>query len=314
MPNLSELLYYNGETSTQLIVWSLFIGVIIAALAGYFIKSKFGVFIRKLLENDINSPEKAVTLEELGLNKKIFIKLGLKSHSNYKNMLVAITEDGKYFANNAYTTEIPAFKEFIVVKRKRTNDAIKESKAEDEAVPLSGLAKILQSKEKAESEKTFSGKTSGKEASEIASSETTITEKDSFSVDTSTENALYNTKNKEKAPNNDINTENSNEQVSTSADINNPTSSKEVDGARFSELPKERVKFDVTKARYYIPPEIHDRAYSLYHAKTGKSNAFIQIVLLLIVLGLIATFSGNLVSGFTDFLSGIKNPFERPTI
>ena len=108
MPNLSELLYYTGETSTQLIVWSMFIGVALAALAGYFIKTKFGLFIRKLLENEINTPEKAATLEELGLSKKLFLKLALRSHSNYKNMVVAITEDGKFYANNSYSDTNPA--------------------------------------------------------------------------------------------------------------------------------------------------------------------------------------------------------------
>ena len=298
MPNLSELLYYTGETSTQLIVWSLFIGVIAAALAGYFIKAKFGVLVRKLLEKEIDSPEKAVTLEELGLQKNFFIKLGLKSHTNYKNMLVAITDSGLYFANNAYTKEIPAFKEFIVVKRKRTTDVIKESKSESESIPLSGLAKILQSKEKPDTEKAIDTKTADKETVENNSDEATITENDTSATNVTDTNCSNNTKN---------------EPLEHSSSTE-PTSSEEVSGARFSETPRERVKFDVTKARYYIPTEIHDRAYSLYHAKPGKSNTLIQIIILLIVLGLIATASGSLISGFTEFLGGIKNPFERPTI
>ena len=154
MPNLSELLYYNGETSMQLITWSFFIGVVIATVAGYFIKTKFGAFIRTLLEKEIDSPEKAATLEELGLNKKLFIKYALRSHANYKNMLVAITEDGKFYANNEYTDNEPAFKEFIVVKRKRGSDIIKETKSDDDRIPLSGLAKVLQSKESSQPKRT----------------------------------------------------------------------------------------------------------------------------------------------------------------
>ena len=258
----------------QLITWSLFIGVVIATIAGYFIKSKFGTFIRKLLENEIDSPEKAVTLEELKLNKSFFIKSGLRSHANYKNMLVAITEDGKFYANNEYTDKEPTFKEFIVVKRKRGSDLIKETKSEDERVPLSGLAKVLQSKEKLAEEKAEA-------STEAIASEAAAPEEETKIEETAAET--------------------------------NETEKKET-AYTYSDIPKQRVKFDVTKARYYIPPEIHDRAYSLYHAKSGKSGGLVIAIILLIMLAAIATFSGNLISGFTDMLSGIKNPFSKPIL
>ena len=273
MPNLSELLYYNGETSMQLITWSFFIGVVIATVAGYFIKTKFGAFIRTLLDKEIDSPEKACTLEELGLNKKLFIKYGLRSHANYKNMLVAITEDGKFYANNEYTDAEPLLKEFIVVKRKRGSDVIKETKSDDDRIPLSGLAKVLQSKEKLAAEKT----------AEVN--------------DTKTTDASCNTE--------------ASENAETSGAPNTPRTER---AYAYTDIPKQRVKFDVTKARYYIPPEIHDRAYSLYHSKSGKSNGLVVAIVLLIILAAIATFSGNLISGFTDMLSGIENPFKKPII
>ena len=305
MPNLSELLYYTGETSTQLVVWSLFIGVVVATVAGYLIKSKFGAFIRKLLENEIDSPEKAVTLEELGMQKKILIKFGLKSHTNYKNMLVAITEDGKFYANSAYTDAEPVFKEFTVVKRKRTADIIKETKTdEDTQAPLSGLAKVLQTKEKHSAEKTaentenYSEKyaeteNDSPEAILVAAADTVSAPVES----TDTVSALEKDTGPDKSSDTTANTP-------AAAPINNQS----------YDIPKERVKFDVTKAKYYIPPEIHDRAYSLYHSKTGKANNLIIIIALLIVLALIATFSGNLISGFTDFIGGLKNPFSKPII
>jgi hypothetical protein len=92
------------------------------------------------------------------------------------------------------------------------------------------------------------------------------------------------------------------------------STSEEKSSYGYADIPKQRVKFDVTKARYYIPPEIHDRAYSLYNTKTGKSSGLLVAIILLIALGFIVTFSGNLVSGFTDMLGGIKNPFSKPIL
>ncbi len=295
MPNLSELLYYNGEISLQLVVWSLFIGVVVATVAGYLIKIKFGAFIRKLLENKIDSPEKAVTIEELNLKNKIFIKFGLKSHTNYRNMLVAITDDGKFYANDTYTDAPPLFKEFSVVKRKRHPDVIKETKSDDSPAPLSELARVLQTKERLSTEK----------ANDDA-------EKTPLTNLIDSKNAEINPKNTETATkcaeteNNDDTTVS--EQALATTDKNSTFASTYTDAQR------QRVKFDVNKARYYIPPETHDRAYSLYHTKSGKANNFVLTVILLIALALVATFSGNLVSGFTDFISGIENPFSKPII
>lgn len=313
MPNLSELLYYNGETPTQLIVWSLFIGVVIAAIAGYLIKLKFGAFVRKLLENEIDSPEKAVTLEELGLQKKIFIKFSLRSHANYKNMIVAITEDGKFYANNSYTDEIPEFREFVVVKRKRGRDVIKETeKNTDESAPLSGLAKVLQSREKTATEKNEAEKalTDNIKAEKTTQAALSDTEKHEITeTNTKTENEIAKTS----SSNTNSSTETEESFNDSTPDNTDSESTKSYD-QKYTDIPKERVKFDVTKARYFIPPEIHDRAYSLYHTKSSKANGAIVIIILLVALGLIATFSGTLISGFTDFLKGIKNPFSKPTL
>lgn len=288
----------------QLIVWSMFTGVVIATLAGYLIKSKFGAFIRKLLENGIDSPEKAITLEELGLQKKFFIKFGLRSHTNYKNMLVAITEDGKFYANNTYTAFPPAFKEFTVVKRKRSRDLIKESKSENtEEAPLSGLAKVLQTKEKLAAEKNTTN--NGSDAA--------------FDIGDSATNPASN--NAEKSPKiTKASAATDTKEVDTTVESEIPAAEEaastdaQTGSIKYSDIPRERVKFDIRKAKYYIPPEIHDRAYSLYHTKSGKINALIPIIVLLVILALIATFSGNLISGFTDMLKGIKSPFSKPTI
>ncbi len=319
MPNLSEILYYTGEISTQLIAWSLFAGIVIATIAGYLIKSKFGTFVRKLLENEIDSPEKAVTLDELGLKKKFFIKFGLRSPGNYKNMIVAITEDGKFYANNAYTDQIPVFKEFTIIKKQRRSDKIKESKNqktkennENADVELSGLAKVMQAKEKAANEKT-THESINKTVSEELSIEKNQLNDNSRSTKIVT--AALNTvsdQNYIKESNNDTKTNENDKKTENLESDFEKTTSKDIGKTKF-EMQKQRVKFDIKKARYYIPREIHGRAYSLYHA-TSKKNTIVPIIIFLIILALIVTFSGNLISGFTEFIEDIGSGFEKPII
>ena len=131
MLDLSELLLYNGTTSINFIVWSLFIGIVIAIIASLFIRIVFGAFVRNLLKNDIDTPEKAVTLKESGFAKNFIVKIGLKQMNSYNNCIVAITEDGKYYSNKQYTDELPKFKN-IIIKRKLRKSRIE--KLEDKAI------------------------------------------------------------------------------------------------------------------------------------------------------------------------------------
>ncbi len=215
MPNLSELLIYNGEVPLSIILWSIFIGVLIATVASFIIKVKFGAFMQALLENKASSPETAMTLADTGIKAGFFVKMGLKSHASYKNLMVAITDDGKYYANSAYTDEAPAFKTFVLIHTK------KKSRVTDKA-----------NEPAAENEQTEADKP-----------------------------------------------------VST-----NYTAS------------KQRVKFDILKAKYYIPPELHDRASSLYSDKPTK---FIAVIGILLALGLVFAFSENIVIGLTNFMNNL---------
>lgn len=245
----------------------MFIGVVIAAIAGYLIKAKFGSFVRKLLENEIDSPEKAVTLDELGLKRTAFIKFGLRSHSNYKNLLVAITADGRFYANCEYTDMAPELEEQTVIKRKRRADVIKVSKESDSEndIPTSELAKLLQAKEHT-----------------TQTSETS--EPDTISLRSDTDDSPEN--------------------ADSSASNEDP---------RYADIPKARVRFDVATAKYYIPAKVRARAYSLYYTRSAK-HTVIPMIILLIVLALIATFSGKLISGFTEWLGSIENPFSHKTL
>lgn len=220
MPNLSELLIYNGEVPLSIILWSIFIGVFIAAIASFIIKVKFGAFMQALLDNKASSPETAMTLADTGITAGFFVKMGLKSHASYKNLMVAITDDGKYYANSAYTDEPPVLKTFVLIHTK------KKSRVADKTA-------------------------------EPAPESTPIAEKET------------------KQP--------------VSTDYTQPN---------------QRVKFNILKAKYYIPPELHDRAASLYF---GKPTKFIAVIGILIALGVVFAFSEGIIIAITDFMNNSFN-------
>ena len=129
MPNIMDLLIYDGEFNLSIMLWSLFIGISIAIIVSYVIKIKFGAFIRFILDNQANSPETAVSLEDFSTGTQFIIRACLKNHQNYKNLLVAVTEDGKYYTNCRYYDTEPAFKQYVF-KTKKSMYGTEES-AED---------------------------------------------------------------------------------------------------------------------------------------------------------------------------------------
>ena len=242
MPILSDYLIYKGEIPLPVIIWSIFIGIFIASIVTYIIKNKFGAFVRALIERKADSPETALSVSDLGMHGKLFVRIGLKMRSNYKNIMVAITEDGKYYANDHYTLTPPIFKGFVLTRRKTKKSKIKESvkseTTENTPETESALAKRL----RAEEEKTASIESKG------------------------TENP---------------------------ANESFESYQKAIDA-----LPKERIKFDTTTAKYYIPHELHDRAASLYVSKPTK---FIAVLGALIVLAVVAYHADTIIEQLSDF-------------
>ncbi|MBE6609299.1 MAG: hypothetical protein E7634_01375 [Ruminococcaceae bacterium] len=118
MPNIKDILIYNGDFNLKVMLWSLFIGISIAIVISYVVKIKFGAFIRFILDKKANSPETAISLDEFNYSGKLFIKFRLKDHNNYKNMLVAVTEEGKYYTNCRYFDTAPAFKQYVFKTKK----------------------------------------------------------------------------------------------------------------------------------------------------------------------------------------------------
>ena len=152
--------------------------------------------------------------------------MGLKSHASYKNLMVAITDDGKYYANAAYTDEPPVLKTFVLIHTK------KKSRVKDKA---SDVTEVKTTEAQSEPQ--------SKPQTEASATATAYVQ------------------------------------------------------------PKQRVKFDIFKAKYYIPPELHDRAASLYF---GKPTKFIAVIGILIALGIVVACSENIIIGLTDFMNTLK--------
>ena len=125
---LSSLLIYDGSTPIGLIIWSFYIAVVIGAIIAYLTRVKFGKLIFALLEKGACTPETALTLEEAEIKAGFFIKFSLKNHMNYKDLLVAITADGKYYANTRLTDEPPTFKTLVSITRKKRSRIVESPK------------------------------------------------------------------------------------------------------------------------------------------------------------------------------------------
>ena len=62
----------------RMIIFGIFAGVLLASLYAIYVKNVIGAFVRKLLAEGCLAEEKAMTLEELGFNKNIFVKQALR--------------------------------------------------------------------------------------------------------------------------------------------------------------------------------------------------------------------------------------------
>ena len=90
MPNLSELFMYNGEWRLEFIVWPLFLGICVAAFLTVFIRSKLGVVVRAIIAKGAISPDTALTLKELGVENKFFVRAALRGRSALRRVVDAV--------------------------------------------------------------------------------------------------------------------------------------------------------------------------------------------------------------------------------
>jgi hypothetical protein len=129
--NLTDIFLSDGSLSPTLILWAFFLAVVIATVIYYLTNAQLCKLISKLLEIGADSPEKAVYLKDAEINLNFLLRFSLKSPINYKNLLVAITPDGKFYANSFYTDTPPVIKELKAITRIRRSK-VKEKKSTPE--------------------------------------------------------------------------------------------------------------------------------------------------------------------------------------
>lgn len=89
MPDLSELFLYNGEMKLEFIVWPIFLGICVGAFITVFVRVKLGEVVRAIIEKGAVSPETALTLDELGMSKKFFVRSALRGRSALRRVVEA---------------------------------------------------------------------------------------------------------------------------------------------------------------------------------------------------------------------------------
>lgn len=93
----SDLMYDLGEMnplmSLEVLVWCLCGGLILGALGSYFTRRDASLFVRKLIVDEIFTPERAITLEEAGLSSNLPLRLSLRTGKPLRRMLVCVNED-----------------------------------------------------------------------------------------------------------------------------------------------------------------------------------------------------------------------------
>ena len=112
---------YGTLLSVRLIILGLFVGMCIATFVTVFNKRVLGDVVRKLLSRDALSHDSALTLEELGYDKNIAIRLSLKYGTSLRRVVKSREEVGyyeelerkreEYLSHKKNGEKIPKFKE-----------------------------------------------------------------------------------------------------------------------------------------------------------------------------------------------------------
>ena len=104
---LTELLV--GKTgSIELILICCYVGILIACGLAIYDKRVMGNFIRELLKRDATTPERALTLKELGFDKKQSIIRALRGNGIFKDTVYEAEDNPEFDRENH---ALPIFRE-----------------------------------------------------------------------------------------------------------------------------------------------------------------------------------------------------------
>ncbi len=90
--SISEFLTQYGD-SFELILISLFIGILIALCVLVYNKYGAGRIVRYLIENGIHTADDAVTLEKAGLARSVLTRFALREGSTLRKLIVCLSDE-----------------------------------------------------------------------------------------------------------------------------------------------------------------------------------------------------------------------------
>lgn len=70
-----------------MIVWSVFIGIVLGALASLYNKRVLGAFVRALIKGGANTPDSAVTVNDIGFKKNMFVRGALRNGGSLRKVV-----------------------------------------------------------------------------------------------------------------------------------------------------------------------------------------------------------------------------------
>lgn len=133
--NLTDIFLSDGSLSPTLILWAFYIAAVIGTVIYYITNAQMCKLVSKLIEIGADSPDTAISLKDAEIKVGFSLSLALKSPINYKNLLVAITPDGKFYANSFYTDNPPIIRELKAITRvRRSKVKEKSGSTEDEII------------------------------------------------------------------------------------------------------------------------------------------------------------------------------------
>ena len=118
---IEEIFNFYG---LNMIIWSIYIGFMLATVLYYYQKKVMGKFVRLLVSKGALSADNAMTLEELGYEKQVLVRRELQKHSALRKMVWEVDdnyrtgEDGHLYCAREKVLDLNLGKFYIPEERR----------------------------------------------------------------------------------------------------------------------------------------------------------------------------------------------------
>lgn len=88
-----HLKFFNRITTLRGLIWGVWGGFILGLFATYYHKNYVGEVVRRLIKNDATSPEKASSIQDIGMKNTPFLRLALRDGSTLRKSVSIANAD-----------------------------------------------------------------------------------------------------------------------------------------------------------------------------------------------------------------------------